>query len=42
MALGERGDDRAPRVGDPVPSDQLEQFEKDTQSWRRAMRKAAE
>ena len=42
MALGKRGDGRAAVVGDPVPDDQLERFERDTQSWRRAMRKAAE
>ncbi len=42
MEIGERGNGRAARVGDPVPDDQLEQFEKDTQSWRRAMRKAAD
>jgi murein DD-endopeptidase MepM/ murein hydrolase activator NlpD len=42
MTLGGRGDGRAERIGDPVPADQLEQFERDTRSWRRAMRKAAE
>ncbi len=41
MALGERGSGRAARVGEPIPADQLAQFEQDTQSWRRAMRKAA-
>lgn len=42
MALGSRKDGRAPRVGEPIAGDELEQFEKDTQSWRRAMRKAAD
>lgn len=42
MALGSRKDGRAARVGEPIPADQLAQFEKDTQSWRRAMRKAAD
>ncbi|HLT40042.1 MAG TPA: M23 family metallopeptidase [Enhygromyxa sp.] len=41
MALGSRKDGRAPRVGEPIAGDELAQFEKDTQSWRRAMRKAA-
>jgi murein DD-endopeptidase MepM/ murein hydrolase activator NlpD len=41
MALGSRKDGRAARVGESVPKKELEQFEKDTQSWRRAMRKAA-
>ncbi|WP_146155737.1 M23 family metallopeptidase [Enhygromyxa salina] len=41
MALGERRS-RVDRVGDPIPEDQLGQFEDDIQSWRRAMRKAAE
>jgi murein DD-endopeptidase MepM/ murein hydrolase activator NlpD len=40
IVLGERG--RPERVGDPIPADQLEQYEQDIQSWRRAMRKAAE
>jgi murein DD-endopeptidase MepM/ murein hydrolase activator NlpD len=40
VVLGERG--RPERVGDGIPADQLERFEKDIQSWRRAMRKAAE
>lgn len=42
LALGERGSARAPRAGDPVPAEQLEQFTEDIQSWRRAMRKAGE
>lgn len=42
MALGGRTNGRAARVGESVPKDQLAQFEKDTQSWRRAMRKAAD
>jgi murein DD-endopeptidase MepM/ murein hydrolase activator NlpD len=42
MALGDRKDGRAARVGESIPEDQLAQFEKDTQSWRRAMRKAAD
>jgi murein DD-endopeptidase MepM/ murein hydrolase activator NlpD len=43
MALGSsRKDGRAARVGEPIAADQLAQFEKDTQSWRRAMRKAAD
>ena len=42
MALGERGSTRSPRVGDTVPADQVEQFQDDITSWRRAMRKAAE
>ncbi|MFO7566420.1 MAG: M23 family metallopeptidase [Enhygromyxa sp.] len=41
MALGSRKDGRAPRVGDPLAGPELERFEKDTQPWRRAMRKAA-
>lgn len=41
MELGERGRGRAEHRGDSIPSDQLEQFEEDIQSWRRAMRKAA-
>lgn len=41
-ALTDRGKLRAARVGDPIAKDQLEQFTEDTQSWRRAMRKAGE
>ena len=41
-ALTERGKGRAARVGDPIPEAQLDQFLEDTQSWRRAMRKASE
>jgi murein DD-endopeptidase MepM/ murein hydrolase activator NlpD len=41
-AMTERGKNRAARVGDPIPEAQLEQFGEDTQSWRRAMRKAGE
>jgi murein DD-endopeptidase MepM/ murein hydrolase activator NlpD len=41
MTLGDRGAGRPARVGKPIPADQLAQFEDDTQSWRRAMRKAA-
>lgn len=41
MALGERGEGRATRVGDPVPDEQLDQYREDIMSWRRAMRKAA-
>lgn len=42
VALTERGKNRAARVGESIPKDQLEQFTEDTQSWRRAMRKAGE
>jgi murein DD-endopeptidase MepM/ murein hydrolase activator NlpD len=42
VALTERGKNRAARVGDAIAKDQLEQFGEDTQSWRRAMRKAGE
>ncbi|MCA9696601.1 MAG: M23 family metallopeptidase [Myxococcales bacterium] len=38
--LGESG--RAPRIGDEVAKEQLEQFEADIASWRRAMRKAGD
>jgi murein DD-endopeptidase MepM/ murein hydrolase activator NlpD len=40
MALGNRKDGRAPRVGEGLGGEELVRFEKDTQSWRRAMRKA--
>lgn len=42
VALTGRGKGRAGRIGDPIAKDQLEQFVEDTQSWRRAMRKAGE
>jgi murein DD-endopeptidase MepM/ murein hydrolase activator NlpD len=42
MALADRGRGRAPVIGAPVPKGQIEQFEQDIRSWRRAMRKAAE
>lgn len=42
VALTERGKNRAARVGESIPKEQLEQFTEDTQSWRRAMRKAGE
>lgn len=42
VALTERGKNRAARVGESIPKDQLQQFTEDTQSWRRAMRKAGE
>ena len=42
MVLGARGRLRAERSGESVPEAQLEQFQSDIQSWRRAMRKAAE
>lgn len=41
-AMTDRGKLRAARVGDAIPDDQLERFTEDTQSWRRAMRKAGE
>ena len=42
MALGERGRMQSQATGDPIPEDQLAQFQDDIASWRRAMRKAAE
>ncbi len=41
-ALTDRRKSRAGRVGEPIPAAQLDRFVEDTQSWRRAMRKAGE